>query len=267
MQEKVNNKNKTLVKTSNPTKKKWVLPLLIGLGVLLIALVMVFIFFFLPEKEDFVPSNFSVTIDKDSDFFIMIDWDDVEGATGYVIEYKNMLYPDTLKTENTVESELFSDRIRGILTYRVKTTLSNGDESAFSDWQNHNVEPMRLDFSFDPTLTKGTDNKYILNFLPVMYYIYPYSIDYIVSYEIQEMLPQETSYRDSTYINANTHTFNLPQGASGILKVRIRALNQTVIRATDPITGMPDNFFYNEPKELFDYYDPSEWIEITIQVN
>ena len=247
-------------------KKKGKVIIIIVIAALILAGGATLGYFLWKQKYNCIPNNFSADIDDQIEFYVTINWEDIDGAQKYNIEYEYYLYPGVIHSKSVTISEATIYRKRGELKYRVQSVV-NGKASPFSAWQSYFVPSMEIPFSVDPTLKPDEEkaNTYILTLPFIAYKKYGNEYDLVTTFEVQEKLPSDTAFRQSIY-KVTTHVYVVPEDEQGIFTVRVRVLNNTKFPSKDEITGESIIVTENLPVELYDLYEPSDWVEVSIEL-
>jgi len=217
-------------------------------------------------RQSYIPEGFSADIDDQIKFYITITWEDIAEAEEYNVEYEYSLYSGQMHSQTVTSSEITIDRKRGELKYRVQSVIK-GKANPFSAWQSYAVAPMELPFFIPPTLepSEELENTFILNLPIVVYERYDKELVAVPTFEIKDKLPSETNFGQSIF-RVISHSYTLPADEKGTFTVKVRALNNTTFTATDEKTGQLIPITENIPVELYDLYEPSDWIEISIEI-
>ncbi|MGI6213004.1 MAG: hypothetical protein ACOYIQ_00415 [Christensenellales bacterium] len=220
------------------------------------------------SKADYVIKDLTAKINEDSRFVIALNWSDIEKAEGYNIEYEYALYPGVIHKGVSAESSFTIPRKRGELKFRVQC-VANGKVKPFSEWKTFYVRPLELVFSLEPELVADAEKENTYNLiLPYVYYEKNnFEAGVVTSFELQDKLPSENAFSDSILEKSNRHTYVLPKDEKGTFTVRVRALNNTSFTAKDPATGQSIIVVQNYPLELYELYEYSDWVEISINIS
>ncbi|HHU42710.1 MAG: hypothetical protein QM214_05970 [Bacillota bacterium] len=208
------------------------------------------------------PKNVRVDeFNQQSDYLVLIKWDDVVNATDYTLQVKYELYPDEIHSFTVKLNGRYIERKRGNLYFRVRANNLSG-EGKFSGWKQFYIEPMKLELP-EITMTQEGENVHV-SWTPIEYaYLNETRGVWFEVYDGGYWVDEdEPEYWESTYPFYTTrteHTFPIA-ARTDVFTLRVRPLNYIILNV-NPLQ------IIEEPPQLFDIYEtPDEWAEAEIVI-
>lgn len=217
-------------------------------------------------KELDAPQNLRVKdFNQSTDFLFRVEWDKVEGAWGYSLEYVYSLYPDEVHKTNAVGDNYYMlERKRGDFGFTITAHGADG-KTKKSERFSFTIGALKLDKIPTVSAAQEADNSLRISWEKTQY-AYLNDIKQVSLYEWTEEFyyySDEDGYIPEEQIRTpgiTRNNFRVIDAVSmakfksdgyAMVKIKVRPLNYS--------RELGSNLITYGPPELYDIYDSGDW--------